>query len=79
VDVSLLGRFGVQVKNLSVIEDYPNKSSVIPTSTSIDRISKYLPDGGQDLRIFLANFYFNQSFANSAYAQWAFEGFKNNL
>jgi hypothetical protein len=66
VDVSLLGKYGIQVKNYDLmIREMGLASTNIATGTNLGTFSEYLPNltQGEDLRVFFANYYFNKSFA----------------
>lgn len=66
IDVSLLGKYGIQVKNYdTIIREMGMASTHIATGTNLGSFSEYLSDPrqGEDLRAFFANYYFNKSFA----------------
>lgn len=66
VDVSLLRKYGIQVKNYDLmIREMGLASTNIATGTNLGTFSEYLPNlaQGEDLRVFFANYYFNKSFA----------------
>ena len=64
IDVEVLGRYGIQVKNFNMEMRQLSGNSLIKSGTNPGTFSKYLPDDqAEDLRMFFANFYFNKSFA----------------
>lgn len=73
-DLMLFEKYGVQVKNLALNW---RKSTLIDTNTSIHRIAQQSGENAKDLRIFLANYYFNKSFADEHWAE--FNEFVKNL
>ena len=70
VDVEVLGKYGIQVKNYDLIaREKAQRAPVIGTGTNAGRFSEYITDDqgnnkGQDFRLFFANYYFNKSFAD---------------
>lgn len=63
-DVTIWNRYGIQVKNFNMAARQASQDTLIKTTTNPGSFSKYLPDEqGEDLRVFMANFYFNESFA----------------
>ena len=59
-DLMLFQKYGVQVKNLN-LQWRPD--TLIDTNTNINRIAEQSGSNAKDIRIFLANYYFNKNFA----------------